>query len=155
MKTSITKKLDELGIKYTVKPHRQPVYTSQDAARERNVRLSQIVKTMLLMDRDGKMVVAVLPGDRRLDIKKIKKLLGVKDLRFLDKETVEKRLGLVAGAIAPIAELFDGLEMFVDPTVFDEDFVDISSGVASAGLELSRKDLRSLLEECNVVKITI
>jgi prolyl-tRNA editing enzyme YbaK/EbsC (Cys-tRNA(Pro) deacylase) len=136
VKTSITEKLDELGINYTVKPHSQPVYTSEDAARERSVRLSQIVKTMLLMDRDGKIVVAVLPGDRRLDVKKIKKHLGVKDLRFLDKETVEKRLGLVAGAIAPVAGLLDGSEVLVDPAVLDADFVDISSGDAFAGLEL-------------------
>ena len=40
MNTEITEKLDELQIEYKIKPHKKPVYTSEDAARERGVRLS-------------------------------------------------------------------------------------------------------------------
>jgi len=154
MKTVITEKLEALKLNYTVKPHSQPVYTSKAAARERGVRLSQIVKTMLLMDRDERMVAAVLPGDKKLDLKKIKKHMGVKDLRFLDRETIEQRLGLVAGAIAPIADFFGNIPVLVDPAVFQEDRVDISSGDPRAGLELTRENLRILLKDCNVMKLT-
>lgn len=154
MKTPITEKLDQLHIDYTVKPHSQPVYTSEDAARERGVRLSQIVKTMLLIDRNENMVVAVLPGDKKLNLKKLKKLMGVKDLKFLDRETVEQRLGLVAGAIAPIADFFSGVPLFVDPAVFEEDFVDISSGDPRAGVELTKETLRLLLKGCHITDIT-
>jgi len=58
METVITKKPEALKINYTVKPHSQPVYTSEAAARERGVRLSQIVKTMLFKDRNDRMVVS-------------------------------------------------------------------------------------------------
>ncbi len=150
----ITEKLEALKIDYTVKPHSQPVYTSEAAARERGVRLSQIVKTMLLMDRNDNMVVAVLPGDKKLDLKKIKKRIGVKDLRFLDRETIAQRLGLVAGAIAPIAELFGKIPILVDPAVFQEEYVDISSGDPHAGLELTRDSLRRLLQGSKIEQIT-
>ena len=143
MKTAITEKLEALEIDYTVKPHSQPVYTSEAAARERGVRLSQIVKTMLLMDRKDRMLVAVLPGDKKLDLKKIKKIMGVKDLRFLDRET-----------IAPIAELFGRLPILVDPSVFRENRVDISSGDPCAGLELTREHLRILLKGSQITPIT-
>ncbi|MBW1697789.1 MAG: YbaK/EbsC family protein [Deltaproteobacteria bacterium] len=155
MKTAITEKLDILGVTYKIKHHSQPVYTSEAAARERGVRLSQIVKTMLLSDRKGKLLVAVLPGDRRLSLKKLKRLAGVKDLSFLDRETIEQRLGLVAGAIAPIAELFKEMPIFVDPSVFLEQTVDISSGDPCAGLELTSKDLKRLLKGCKLVDITL
>jgi Cys-tRNA(Pro) deacylase len=154
MKTAITDKLEALKLNYTVKPHSQPVYTSEAAARERGVRLSQIVKTMLLMDRNDRMVVAVLPGNKKLDLKKIKKLMGVKDLRFLDRRTIEQRLGLVAGAIAPIADLFGNIPVLVDPAVFQEDRVDISSGDPRAGLELTRDNLRILLKGSKITQIT-
>jgi prolyl-tRNA editing enzyme YbaK/EbsC (Cys-tRNA(Pro) deacylase) len=154
MKTLITEKLEALNLDYTVKPHSQPVYTSEAAARERGVRLSQIVKTMLLMDRKDRMLVAVLPGDKKLDLKKIKKLMGVKDLRFLDRQTIEQRLGLVAGAIAPIAELFGNIPILVDPAVFRENRVDISSGDPCAGLELTREHLRILLKGSQITPIT-
>jgi prolyl-tRNA editing enzyme YbaK/EbsC (Cys-tRNA(Pro) deacylase) len=49
MKTWVMEKLEELRIPYKIKPHRKPVYTSEEAAQERGVKLSQIVKTMILM----------------------------------------------------------------------------------------------------------
>lgn len=154
MKTAITEKLDALQIEYTVKRHTQAVFTSEDAAKERNVRLSQIVKTILLTDENGKVVVAVLPGNRRLDLKKLKKLLKVKDLQFVNRQAIEQHLGLVAGAIAPIVELFEGMPIFVDPSVCAEDVVDISSGDPRAGIELKREDLQTLLKSSVVKEIT-
>jgi prolyl-tRNA editing enzyme YbaK/EbsC (Cys-tRNA(Pro) deacylase) len=152
MKT-VTERLESLEIQYTVKPHARAVFTSEDAAVERGVRLAQIVKTMLLVDPQGNVVVAVLPGDKKLDVKKVKKLTGLKDLRFMDNESIERRLGLVTGAIAPVGELFGGCPMFVDPAVFAEAVVDISSGDPRAGLELNREDLRRLLKEATVAQI--
>ena len=154
MKTPVTEKLDSLQVNYRIKPHTKPVFTSEDAARERGVRLSQIVKTMLLIDQRDKTIVEVLPGDRKLDLKKIKKLMKVKDLRFMDRESVEKRFGLVAGAIAPIGEMLTELSIFVDPAIFAEELVDISSGDPRAGIELSRENLRRLLHGATVVEIT-
>ena len=154
MKTAVTDKLEALHIGYTIKHHARPVFTSEDAARERSIRLSQIVKTMLLTNRRSEIVVAVLPGDKRLDVKKLKKLTGLKDLRFMDRESVEQRLGLVVGAIAPMADFLAGLPLFVDPGVFAEAVVDISSGDPRAGLELRREDLKRLLKGATIVEIT-
>jgi Cys-tRNA(Pro) deacylase len=153
MKTAIYEKLDALQIQYTVKRHVKPVFTSEDAAKERNVRPSQIVKTMMLMDKNGMILVAVLPGNRQLDLKRLKNLLKVKDLRFVDRKAIEQRLGLVAGAIAPIAELFEGMPIFVDPSVYVEDLVDISSGDPRAGIELKSEDLQTLLKGSVVTEI--
>jgi Cys-tRNA(Pro) deacylase len=154
MNTAITRKLDQLKIKYKIKPHRMPAFTSEDAARERCVRLSQIVKTMLLMDGSGRIVVAVLPGNRRLDIKALKKVTKAKDLRFVDREIIERRLGFVTGAIAPIAEFLEGMLIFVDPSVFIEEMVDISSGDPRAGLELNSSDFEKLLSRATITGIT-
>ena len=87
-------------------------------------------------------------------LKKLKKLMGVKDLRFVDRETVEQQLGLVAGAIAPFADLLVDMQIFVDPAIFYEEMVDISSGNPRAGLELKSNDLRTLLEGSTVTDIT-
>ena len=153
MKSKITKKIDALNIPYTIKLHTKPVYTSEDAARERGVRLSQIVKTMLLTNSHSDMVAAVIPGDKKLDSKKLKKLTGLKSLIFMNRESVEKKLGLVAGAIAPLGEIFQGIPVLVDPGVFAEPLVEISSGDPSAGLELKKEDLRRLLNNATIVEI--
>lgn len=153
MKTAITEKLEAREIPYTVKPHRRPVFTSEDAAAERGVHLSQIIKTMLLGNERGEVVVAVLPGDKRLDVKKLKRLTGSKDLRFMDGTAVQERFGFVVGAIAPVSDILAGLPLFVDPGVYEEEFVDISSGDPCAGLELRSADLKKLLEDAVVAEI--
>jgi len=154
MRTEITDKLDRMGVAYTVKPHRNPVFTSEDAARERGVRLCQIVKTMVLSDGRQRVVVAVLPGDRRLDTKRLKKLVRVKNLKFMDQEALSRRFDMVIGAIAPIADAFESLSMFMDPAVLQEAFIDISSGSPSAGLELASADLQRLLPDAQVATIS-
>ena len=153
LKTQLTDFLDEQKIPYRVKYHSKPVFTSEDAAIERGVRLSQIVKTMLLADGND-ILVAVLPSHKRLDVKKLKKLSGHKNLQFMDKESIERRTGLIVGAVAPIGRVLEGIPLFVDPSVFDEEFLDISSGDPNAGLELHRDDLRFLLSGATLIDIT-
>jgi Cys-tRNA(Pro)/Cys-tRNA(Cys) deacylase len=152
-KTRLTEFLDAQKIPYRVKYHSKPVFTSEDAAIERGVRLSQIVKTMLLADGND-ILVAVLPSHKRLDVKKLKKLSGHKNLQFMDKESIERRTGLIVGAVAPIGRVLEGIPLFVDSSVFDEEFLDISSGDPTAGLELHRDDLRFLLSKATLVDIT-
>jgi prolyl-tRNA editing enzyme YbaK/EbsC (Cys-tRNA(Pro) deacylase) len=70
------------------------------------------------------------------------------------KETVAQRLALVAGAIAPVSDFFKGRPILIDPSVFDEDVVDISSGDPCAGIELTSENLRKILKTYEVVDIT-
>jgi len=152
-KTQLNAFLDEKRISYRVKHHSKPVFTSEDAAVERGVRLSQIVKTMLLADGNNALV-AVLPSHKRLDLKKLKILSGHKNLQFMDRASIEQKTGLIVGAVAPIGRGLEGMPIFVDPTLFDEEFLDISSGDPKAGLELHRDDLKRLLKEAVFAPIT-
>ncbi len=152
LKTEITDFLDEEKVFYRVKGHSKPVFTSEEAAFERGVRLSQVVKTMLLADGD-KVLVAVIPSHKKLDVKKLKKISGLKNLQFMDRGAIERKTGLIVGAVAPIGPILGGIPLFVDPSVFDEEWLDISSGDPKAGLELHRDDLKKLLREATFVEI--
>lgn len=152
-KTQLTDFLDEQMISYRVKYHSKPVFTSEDAAVERGVRLSQIVKTMLLADGNNTLA-AVLPSHKRLDLKKLKKLSGHKNLQFMDKASIEQKTGLIVGAVAPVGAILEKMCIFVDPALFDEEFLDISSGDPNAGLELHRDALKGLLKAAVFAPIT-
>jgi Cys-tRNA(Pro)/Cys-tRNA(Cys) deacylase len=152
--TPVTNFLDELQVPYRIKYHSKPVFTSEDAARERGVHLSQIVKTMLLINQDGAVFVAVLPAHKKLDLKKLKKLTASKELQLMGKESIEKTTHLIVGAVAPVGSGIEVFPVLVDPSVFDEEFLDISSGDPQAGLELHRNVLRELLKEATLVDIT-
>jgi Cys-tRNA(Pro)/Cys-tRNA(Cys) deacylase len=152
IRDQIISALEEGGIPYRNKPHASPVFTSEDAARERGVALKQIVKTMILRDKNGHIVVALLPGDRRLHIKKINRLLG-SNFQLMSPEEVQSATGCVVGAISPVGLISQGWEMVADPGIFLNEWVDISSGDPSAGIELRSSDLRKLLN-CRIDPIS-
>jgi Cys-tRNA(Pro) deacylase len=154
MQTYVTDYLDGKKVPYRLKRHQRPVFTSEEAAAQRGVRLSQIVKTMLLSNKKGQTVVAILPGHKRLDAKELRKKAGVKDLQFMDRKAIEEQTSMVVGAIAPVGGPLQGLPMFVDPDVFAETLVDISSGDPSAGVELKSADLKQLLSHATVAVIS-
>ena len=155
MHTDITDILDRNRITYRLKPHRNPVYTSEDAARERGVRLSQVVKTMLLTDNQARTVVALLPGDRRLNIRRVEQVTGIPGLRWMGRNTLETRLGLVAGAIAPVDTVLAEFPFVIDAAVFEETLVTISSGDPNAGIELESSGLRQLLKQATIADISL
>jgi len=152
IRNQIITALEEGGITYKNKPHSSPVFTSEDAARERGVALRQIVKTMILSDKDGRIVAALLTGDRRLHIKRINRLLGG-SFQLMSPDAVQRATGFVVGAISPVGLISQGWQMVADPDIFLNEWVDISSGDPAAGIELRSADLLKLLK-CRVEPIS-
>ena len=65
----ITGMLNENKINYEVFEH-EPVYTNPTMAEALNVSESETVKSLVLMTKEKKMVVLVLPGNKKVDWKK-------------------------------------------------------------------------------------
>lgn len=145
MKTNVMRILGKMGVGYVVKAHSRPVYTSEDAAQERGVRLSQIAKTMLVKLADGKCIVALIPGDRKLDLKGLGKLAGSNKMQFLPREEVRKFTGYEPGAVSPVG-MVRNYTIFFDKALLQEEFIDISSGLPNAGVELRSADLLRILK---------
>ena len=61
---------------------------------------------------------------------------------------------MIVGAVAPIGGALVEMPIFVDPALFDEEFLDISSGDPNAGLELHRDALKGLLKKAVFAPIT-
>lgn len=141
MKTNVMRKLEAIGVDYSVKPHSRKVYTCEDVAVERGVRLSQIVKTMIVKREDGQAVLALLPGHRRLSLRRLADLLGEKKIRLASRDEVVQTTGYEVGAVSPIGVRKSGLGVFVDSSVLDEEYVDISGGRHDVGVELRSVDL--------------
>jgi len=155
LKTVVTVFLDSVGITYQLKPHQRNIYTAEDAARERGVRLSQIVKCMIGKDPEGRYYVMMIPGHRTLKLKRAREVAGGVRITLVPREEIASELGLIVGAISP-TQLIGRARFFMDESIFDEDFVDISSGEPDAGVELSTEDLQKVLdaERCEIVSST-
>jgi Cys-tRNA(Pro) deacylase len=138
IETAVTRSLDEVGVRYQLKLHHEPVYTAAGAARERGVRLSQIAKS-LVVKCTNKVVLAVVPGDRKLSLGKLARLLGEKNVRLADRQEARAATGYEIGSISPIG--VSGIEVWVESGLLNEEYVDISSGRPDAGVELLSRDL--------------
>ena len=152
MRTNVTKILDDAGIPYTLKPHAGPVYTCEDAARERGVRISQIVKCMVGKDSTGIVHVMLIPGDKTLKLKKVRQIAGGVRVELVSPEQLADEYDLTVGAISPTQFIGKG-RFYMDNTVFLDEDVDISSGDPSAGIELKAEALCALLcaERCDII----
>ncbi len=136
--------LRDARVPFVVKPHDEEAYTSEEVAKERGVRISQIVKCMIARSADGELVALLIPGDKRLKLKKVRKFVDGSPLALVDPAELENDHGLVVGAISPV-QLLGKARIFMDPTVLDERLVDISSGGPCAGIELASQDLRQFV----------
>lgn len=142
IQTKITELFDSLSIAYRVLPHAEPVFTVEAAAAQRGVVKEEMVKSILLKDRDGRHVMACVPGEAKLDPQAVRAFLGepYKRLSFASSDEIRAVTGYVQGAVAPLC-----LPEHV-PVVMDEFFgtlakCNISSGDPLAGLEIAAPDL--------------
>lgn len=141
-RSRITDLLDGCGVAYRLLPHDGPVYTVEEAARQRDVVMQELVKSILLREPGGRYVMACVGGDRRVDHRAVRRNLGEgwRRLHFADAAEILAVTGCPQGAVAPI-----GLPDDV-PVLFDQDIaacrkVNISSGDLTFGLELATADL--------------
>ena len=141
-KTKIIAILDEHRIPYRVLLHREPVFTIETAAKQRGVVEEEMVKSILLRDRDGHYVMACVKGNARVNPKAVRAHLPKewKRLRFATAEEILGVTGCVQGAIAPLG-LLDNVPLIFDEAIALCPKVSISSGDPMAGIELDPKDL--------------
>jgi Cys-tRNA(Pro)/Cys-tRNA(Cys) deacylase len=141
-RTRITDLLDAQGVAYRVLPHSLPVFTVEAAARQRGVVKEEMVKSILLRDKDGRYVMACVMGDARLDPKAVCAYLpgGWKRLSFATAEEILAVTVCVQGAVAPLG-LPEGVPVIFDEAVARCKKLSISSGDPMAGLELDTRDL--------------
>jgi Ala-tRNA(Pro) deacylase len=134
----ILKIFEEGGINYKFYEH-EPVYTSEQAAEVRGVELKTGCKSMILKTKEGKFIMANIAADRRIDLKKLERIVGDR-LSFATREEVLKATNCESGSVPPFGRLF-GLQTLLDESVLENDFVNFNIGVLTKSVRISKEDL--------------
>jgi Cys-tRNA(Pro)/Cys-tRNA(Cys) deacylase len=74
------------------------VYTSREAASARGTNIEDAAKALVFEAGSGKLVECVVSGHRRVDLKKLKALLGEKDIALASPERVLHVTGCTVGS---------------------------------------------------------
>jgi Cys-tRNA(Pro) deacylase len=141
IRTHAVRALDQQGIPYqlTVQAHRAK--NVEQAAHERGLPMSQVVKTLLVQRPDRQHVIALVRGDQRLSLKKLARIVGVKTLEMAPHADVQRITGYQIGAVAPIGLRRSDVPLYVDQNILDEPIVSISAGRHDAGILLDTENL--------------
>ena len=113
--------------------------TSQQAAEALNVKVSQIAKSVVFGLED-KTVVAVLPGDKRVDLKKLAAAISVEKLKRLDPDQVKLRTGFVIGGVCPFG-LPSNVSLVIDQSLKENGFLYAAAGDSHAVVGITFDEL--------------
>jgi Ala-tRNA(Pro) deacylase len=91
-------------------------------------------------DDDAALVLAILPGDRKLDFKKVAAAAGVRKATLASPEEAQRGTGCVIGAIPPFSFSTD-IGLIVDPGLIDRfDEIAFNAGRLDRSIVLSSAD---------------
>ncbi len=90
-----------------------------------------------------KYILAVIPGDARLDLNAVKALLQGTYIAFASSDIAEKLAGSVAGTILPFSFNAE-LELLVDPSLLENDEIFFNAARLDRSMALKTSDYVTL-----------
>ena len=128
---------EQAGIRFALHEYTHDPNTESyglEAAERLGLDPADVFKT-LVVDRDGALVVAVVPVAKQLDLN----ALG-KRTRLADSAKAERSTGYVLGGISPLGQRRP-LPTFVDASALERDTIHVSAGRRGLEIELDPHDL--------------
>ncbi|HAT45997.1 MAG TPA: hypothetical protein DCS90_12925 [Ktedonobacter sp.] len=105
--------------------------------------LSQAAKCIVLMVKIGKKVtryiLAVVPGDTKVDLPAVKALMGGTYVAFASTDIAERLAGSVAGTILPFS-FNQELELVVDPSLLENEEIYFNAARLDRSMVLQTRD---------------
>ena len=138
--TLVTLALDALGIVYRLHIHEKPVRSLEQAAEERGLDPSQIVRSLLFRLEDGSYVLVLMAGPGQVSWPKLRRHLGVRRIASATAEEVQQVTGCEPGAVSPFG-LPRPLRLLADRSLLAPEVLSLGAGIHNAGVILQRDDL--------------
>ena len=103
-----------------------------------------VYKTLVTVANTREHLVFVIPCDKTLDLKKAAKIAGVKNVEMIKQKELLPLTGYVHGGCSPIG-MKKQLRTFIHEDVKDSEYFFVSAGKVGMQMQISPKDLSSLI----------
>jgi len=120
----------------------QSTHTAELAAQALGVEAAQIAKTLVFLA-DGEPLLIVTCGDKKINTKKLTKVIDAKKVRFADAQTVLDATGFPPGAVSPIG-IKNDIPLYLDQSLWDFETVYTAAGTANSALPVSPDRLQEI-----------
>lgn len=147
----VTEYLERKGVPFEAISH-EKTYTTIDEARALGIEADAVVKTLLLDTSSGH-ALAVIPGDRRLDMRLVEEVVGDKHAHLATEQEIERDLpGIELGSLPPLGGLLK-MHAYVDPEVLQHETIVFAAGTQTESIKARAEDVFRD-EPITVAKIT-
>jgi Cys-tRNA(Pro) deacylase len=143
--TPVTKVLDELGIPYKIHIHEKSLRSLQQAAQERGLEPSQIIRSLLFRCEEESYVLVLMAGPHKVNWPKLRRYLGVSRITTATSSQVLEVTGYTPGAVSPFG-LASTIRILADRSLLTHEQISLGAGIPNAGIILERDDLLHALD---------
>ncbi len=141
--TRLKEYLDSHQIKYATISH-TPAYTAGEIAAEAHISGKELAKTVMVK-LDGKLAMAVLPADRKIDFQLLKEATDANQVELArEQEFKDQFPDCEVGAMPPFGNLYD-MDVYVEEALSWDDVIGFNAGTHSEIVKLAYKDFENLV----------
>lgn len=143
--------LESFNISYKYMEH-EPTPTSEDAARVRGTKPEEGAKAIILkLSKTNKNVMLVLPGNLKVNSKKVKQYLN-EDISFENPDLILKNYGVIIGGVPPFGNLLgNGIELLIDENLFLNENISFNCGKRTASITMKANDYKNIIKKVAVI----
>lgn len=142
---NITRFLDSRKVSYTAFELPAEKLGAIETAHRLGVPIDQVFKTIVILrEKPGKAILAVIPGNCQANLKAIASTANEKKVRLPTQKEAEQLTGLQAGGISPLALINKGFQVLIHQSAENFENIHISGGQRGLNLRLSVKALAEL-----------
>jgi len=137
IRNNVTRLLEAKNIPFAAHELPAEKLSALEAAECLGVDPALVFKTIVVLrEKAGKPILAVVPGPLEVDLKKLASVVGEKKLVLATQRQAEQVTGLLVGGISPLALIGRGFEVVIDSLVEMHPEIYVSGGQRGLNIRL-------------------
>ncbi|WP_053961201.1 Cys-tRNA(Pro) deacylase [Sulfobacillus thermosulfidooxidans] len=145
-KTIACRILDKAGITYSVHEYEwsEDAIDALSVAKKLDIAPHFIFKTLVLRGNQTGVLVALVPGDAQIDLKKLARISGNKHVELVATKDLQGLTGYIRGGVSPLG-MKKAYPCYIDESAMALDFISISAGQRGLQIFLDPRVLLRIL----------
>lgn len=145
--TNASRILEHMNINFDMQEYEvdENDLSAQHVAETLGIPEDSIYKTLVLTGTKEPFLVALMPGDSHLDLKKLAKVSGNKSCEMLQPKNLQKVTGYIRGGCSPIG-MKKRFPTYIDDSAMLKEKIIISAGKRGLQISISPKDLQKMTD---------
>src|SRR5262245_32158480 len=143
MKTIVARMLDQLKISYELREYQvnEDELDAIAVARKIGMPASATFKTLVARGDKTGVIMACIPGDAELDLKKFAAVTGNKKVELVPVKEIQSLTGYIRGGVSPLGAK-KKYPLWLDETALMHDLISVSAGQRGLQMILAPQDLQ-------------